>query len=297
MADRPLQLSLWLENALFRSVIGALRILPYERRMATMAWTCRRLIGPAVGYRKRALANLELIYPDRPAAERAAIADAVLEGFGRTVMENYSHDEFRARIAEHEITGPGLAAAEAALASGRAIIFSSGHWGNHEATRIALDQRGFKVGGLYKPMANPYFNAHYVESIAQVSGPVFPKGKEGTKDFLRFLSEGGHGFLLHDVFFHRGAWMDFLGKPARTALSAAELALKFDALLIPYFNTRRSDDPTRFEIELLEPIPHGPPREMMRALVDLLEDRVKEEPGHWMWIHRRWKGWEKAKTA
>ncbi|MEL6915831.1 MAG: lauroyl acyltransferase [Pseudomonadota bacterium] len=294
MAERPFQIGPWLENALFRSVIGVLRLLPYERRLAAMAWACRHVIGPAVGYRRRALANLALIYPEKSHRARRALADAVLETLGRTVMENYSHDEFRARIAEHDIEGPGLAAAEAAMAEGRAIIFTSGHWGNHEATRVALDQRGFKVGGLYKPMANPYFNAHYVESIAQVSGPVFPKGKEGTKDFLRFLSKGGHGFLLHDVFFHRGEWMSFLGQPAKTALSAAELALKFDAVLIPYFNTRLAEDPTRFRIELLAPVPHGAPREMTRTLMDLLEEKIASDPGQWMWIHRRWKWRERA---
>ncbi|MEO0676594.1 MAG: lauroyl acyltransferase [Pseudomonadota bacterium] len=285
----------WLQNALFVGVIGGLRRLPYERRMTTMSWLCRKVIGPLAGYRRRADTNLALIYPEKSSTERAAITDQVLDTFGRSIMENYSHAEFRERIATHEIEGPGLAAAEEARAAGRAIIFTSGHWGNHEATRIALDQRGFSVGGLYKPMENRYFNVHYEESIRHVSGPIFPKGKEGTKEFLRFLSKGGHGFLLHDIYFNRGEWMDFLGKPAKTAMSAAELAIRFDAVLIPYFNTRL-EDPNTFRIELCAPIAHTDARTMMREVMDLLEDRVANDPGQWMWIHRRWKNYETAKA-
>ncbi|MEM1234361.1 MAG: lauroyl acyltransferase [Pseudomonadota bacterium] len=283
----------WIENALFRSVIAALKLLPYDRRLNAMSWTTRRLIGPLVNYKRRALRNLSMIYPDWSDARRHDVADQVLDTLARTIIENYSPDDFRARIANHDIEGPGLAAALKAKDEGKAILFSSGHWSNHEATRTALDLKGFKVGGIYNPMKNPYFNEHYVESIAHVSGPIFPRGKEGLRGFLDFLRDGGHGFLLHDVYFKRGEWMNFLGKPARTAFSAADLALKYDALLIPYFNTRQPDG-VSFKIELCEPIPHTTPREMTRKLMDLLEEKIERDPGQWLWIHKRWKGQEEV---
>lgn len=292
----PFRPRLWLENSAFRGMVRLLQGIPYAQRLAVMSWLTRRVIGPAVGYRGRALRNLALIYPDKPLAERRAIADQVLDSMGRTVMENYSRKEFRANIATHQIEGPGLAAARAAQEAGRPIIFSSGHWSNHEATRTALDLAGFSVGAIYNPMKNQYFNQHYVESITDVSGPVFPRGRDGMRDFLQFLSKGGHAFLLHDVYFAKGLWFDFLGRPAKTAVSAAQIALRFDALLIPYFNTRQPDG-TRFKIELLEPIPHTDPAQMTRALMDLLEDRIAQDPGQWLWVHRRWKGKPPARPS
>ena len=122
-----------------------------------------------------------------------------------------------------------------------------------------------------------------------MSGPLCPKCKEGTRDFIRFLADGGHGFLLHDVYFGNGHWLEFLGQEAKTAFSAAELAIKLDALLIPYFNTRQPDGVT-IKIELKAPIEHGEPRVMMRQLTDLLEEKIAVDPGQWLWIHRRWKG-------
>ena len=287
--QRPPEPGHWLQNQLFRGVIASLSVLPYERRLAAMSWMSRRFIGPLAGYKARALKNLAMVYPEKSEAERQAIAERVLDSFGRSIMENYSRQEFRERIAKHEIHGPGLAAAQAAQEAGQPVIFSSGHYSNHEATRTALDLAGFKVGGLYKPMSNPYFNLHYVDSITEVSGPVFPLGKEGTKDFFHFLSNGGHGFLLHDVHYARGPKINFLGKPAKTALSAAELALKFDGLLIPYFNTRQPDG-VSFKIELCAPIPTSDPLTMTKELVGLLEEKIATDPGQWLWIHRRWKG-------
>ncbi|MEL6609873.1 MAG: lauroyl acyltransferase [Pseudomonadota bacterium] len=278
----------WIEDLGFRGLIRALHLLPYERRLATMGWFARKVIGPLAGYRDRALKNLAMVYPDKPEAERRAIADQALDTFGRTLIENYSRPEFRARIAKHTIEGPGLAVALEAQAQGRTVIFSSGHFGNHEATRTALDQAGFTIGAIYRPMKNPFVNRHYVESISEVSGPVFPRGRDGFKGFMDFLGNGGHAFLLFDVHAVKGQRLPFMGHEASTAFSAADLALRFDGLLIPYFNTRQPDGVT-FKIELEEPIPHGDPRDMMTELTSRLEARIERDPGQWLWIHRRWK--------
>ncbi|MGR3434071.1 MAG: lysophospholipid acyltransferase family protein [Shimia sp.] len=286
--SRARDLAFRAENAAFLALVRLLGLLPYGRRLAAWGWLARRVIGPVTGYRARALANLEQVYPGWTPARRRAVADRALEEFGRVTAENYSYDEFAARIATHEIGGAGLAPALEALAQGKPIIFSSGHWSNHEATRIKLDQLGFEVGGIYRPMKNPHFDKHYVEGLQRVSGPAFPQGREGTQAFLRFLSQGGQGFLLHDVFFARGKPLPLLGHEAMTSFAAAELALRFDALLIPYFGTRQADG-VSFEIELEAPVPHGTPDAMMRDLVDRLEARIARDPGQWFWIHRRWK--------
>ncbi|MEM6477943.1 MAG: lauroyl acyltransferase [Pseudomonadota bacterium] len=276
-------------NVVFNAIIGALKLLPYPQRLALMSWVTRRIIGPLIGYRRRTLDNLALIYPDMPIARRREIAEDVLDNVGRTIIENYSAEEFRARMAHFKIEGEGFEAAKKARSEGRAIIFSSGHWSNHEAAPMALDMAGFRMCGIYKPMANPYFNARYEARMAQVSGPIYPIGAKGTRDFMAYIRDGGHGYLLHDVYYDRGEWIDFLGKPAKTAISAAEIALRYDALLMPYFTTRQADG-ISFKIELYAPITPSDPITMTRDLVRHLDEKVAENPGQWLWIHRRWKG-------
>jgi KDO2-lipid IV(A) lauroyltransferase len=120
-------------------------------------------------------------------------------------------------------------------------------------------------------------------------GPVFPQGRAGTAGFVRHLKDGGQLVLLFDQDVPSGAVLPFLGHPARTALSAAELALRLKADLIPFFATRQPDGLT-FQVTLDAPIPHSEPETMMLAVTQALEARVLAHPGQWFWIHRRWKG-------
>ncbi len=288
-ADPPFRPDHYLVNLAARGLIGLALALPYPWRVAVMGWLMRRVIGPWAGYRTRALENLALVWPDLPEPERRAIAAASLDNAGRTLIENYSTRAFTARAAGIEPEGPGYAALVAARAAKRPVILVSGHFGNYEAARAALVARGFDIGGLYRNLSNRYFNAHYVRTMEAFGGPVFPQGRAGTAGFVRHLKAGGQLVLLFDQDVPGAPALDFLGQPARTALSAADLALRLNADLIPFFATRQPDG-LAFQVELDAPIPHGDPEDMMGAVTRALEARVRAHPGQWFWIHRRWKG-------
>jgi KDO2-lipid IV(A) lauroyltransferase len=247
-----------------------------------------RIIGPLAGYKRRALDNLALIWPDMPAMQRANIAARCLDNVGRTFIENYSADDFPERMAANQLTGDGVLALEQAVAGKKPVILVSGHYGNYEATRAALVARGLNIGGLYRDMKNPYFNAHYVKTMEAFGGPVFPQGRRGTAGFVRHLKEGGQLVLLFDQHVFNAPLFDFLGKPANTAVSAAELALRYDALLIPFYGIRQPDGLT-FQTVLEAPVPHSDPITMTQALSDSLAARIKNDPAQWFWVHRRWR--------
>ena len=78
-----------------------------------------------------------------------------------------------------------------------------------------------------------------------------------------------------------------MGEPALTALSAAELALKFDALVVPVYGIRRPD--LGFDLIVGQEIPKGNAEEMTQALNDDLEAQVRAHPEQWIWMHRRWR--------
>ena len=105
---------------------------------------------------------------------------------------------------------------------------------------------------------------------------------------VRFLSSGGMLGVLTDVHTVGGTALDFVGHPAMTALSAAKLALKYDALLVPVY-ARRNPDGLTFDVEFESPIPHSDPETMTRALNDSISARIRATPGQWYWVHRRWK--------
>jgi KDO2-lipid IV(A) lauroyltransferase len=137
-------------------------------------------------------------------------------------------------------------------------------------------------------MKNPWFNAHYVRAISGIGTPLFPRGRRGMADMVRHLRSGGVLGLLIDQHMRHGAELTFFGHRALTALSAAELALKYDALVVPTYGIRQPDG-LSFEVVVEAPIPHGPPEAMTQALNDSLERLVRQHLGQWLWIHRRWK--------
>jgi KDO2-lipid IV(A) lauroyltransferase len=204
------------------------------------------------------------------------------------LIEIYSGDEFVARAAAEPLKGEGLAALDEAHAAGRPVILVTGHFGNYDASRAALIARGYRVGALYRPMGAADFNAHYVEAISRIGTPVFPRGRAGLADMVRFLRSGGMLGLLIDQHMGHGVPLSFFGQPAMTALSAAELALKYDALVVPTYAVRRASG-LDFDIIIEPPIPHGTAEEMTQALNDSLERLVRQHLDQWFWIHRRWK--------
>ena len=275
-------------NAVIVAMIKLALALPYQPRVRLIGAMMSRIIGPLAGYRKRAMGHIAHIFPDMPTDARRALATACLNNSGRTLIENYSTKDMLTRMTGHPVTGPGLAALQTAQKAGRPVILVSGHFGNYEATRAALVEHGFSIGGLYRDMANPYFNAHYVKTMEAFGGPVFPQGRKGTSGFVRHLKSGGQLVLLFDQHVFHAPVLDFLGKPARTAVSAAELALRFDALLIPFYGIRQPDG-FGFECVLEAPIPHSDPLTMTQAMNDSISARIRANPEQWFWVPRRWR--------
>ena len=278
----------YLTNAFIVGLIRLALVLPYKTRIAFVAWVVQHVIGPVAGYRARALDNLSMIWPQMPQERRAEIASKCLNNVGRSFIENYSARDFPKRMAKNTPTGAGVAALEKAAEQGKPVILVTGHYGNYEAMRACLVARGYDIGGLYRNMKNPYFNAHYVQTMEAFGGPVFPQGRRGTAGFVRHLKEGGQLVLLFDQHVFGAPALDFLGQPANTALSAAELALRYDALLIPFYGIRQADG-VSFDTVLEAPVPHSDAVAMTQALNDSLTARVNADPEQWFWVHRRWR--------
>ena len=277
-----------LRNLALRGLISALLALPYRWRVPLCGWMMAYVIAPLAGYDKRVRENLALVMPDLPEAEVKRLMRAVPRNVGRTLIEIYSGDDFIARATAEPLKGEGLAALDAAHAAGRPVILVTGHFGNYDASRVALIARGFPVGALYRPMGDADFNAHYVKAISKIGTPVFPRGRAGLGDMVRFLRGGGMLGLLMDQHMGAGVALQFMGQPAMTALSAADLALKYNALVVPTYAVRREGG-LDFDIIIEKPIPHGTPEEMTQALNDSLDRLVRLHMDQWFWIHRRWK--------
>lgn len=286
--SQAFRLDYWLWDRALRIILWLLLRLPYGWRVPMFGWLTSRVVAPIAGYDRRVRENLARILPDLPPEEVRRIERAVPDNVGRTMIEMYSGPQFIARAARHAPTGPGLAELEAASAAGRPIIIVTGHFGNYNAARAALIARGHVIGGLYRPLDNPWFNKHYVAAMEGIGKPMFSRGRRGMGEMVRFLRGGGKLGLLIDQRMQQGAKLTFFGHEALTALSAAELALKYDALLLPVYAIRQPNG-LDFEIIVEAAIAPDTPEAMTQALNDSLEALVRQHPEQWFWIHRRWK--------
>jgi KDO2-lipid IV(A) lauroyltransferase len=94
--------------------------------------------------------------------------------------------------------------------------------------------------------------------------------------------------MLIDQHMGQGTALDFMGQPAMTALSAAELALKYNCLLVPVYGIRQADG-LHFDLVVEAPIAPSDAVTMTQALNDSLAAQVRRRPEQWFWVHRRWK--------
>lgn len=267
--------------------IRVARVLPYPMRVPFVGWMASNLIGRIAGYRGRVRDNLAFARPDLDPADVQRLMSRVPNNAGRNMIELYS-PEFATYARRSPVIGPGLPDVRKAREDGRPVIFVTGHFGSFNAARLAMMEQGFNMGVFYRPMANRPFNNHYVKAMTALSEPMFEQGRRGMMQMVKHLRSGGVLAILNDLNAHDGVPLDFFGKPALTSLATAEMALKFDALLVPVWGQRDADG-LNFTITVEAPIAHSNPVTMTREFNHRLEAAVRDNMEQWFWVHRRWK--------
>ncbi|WP_425092889.1 lysophospholipid acyltransferase family protein [Tropicimonas sp. S265A] len=265
------------------------RVLPFRARVklgGLLFGFAARVVSPV---RARILENVKLARPEMADADARRFCSAVGTQIGRTLTEILFGEEHQKKHLPFAVSGPGLAAIEAAQEAGQPILLISAHFGQWDAARIHLrDKMGLEVGALFRPLNNPYLNGVWKRGISASGEPLIPKGREGLRDLLAQLRAGKPMAILADQYQMNGVMLPFLGHDAMTALAAAELALKFDAVLVPVFCIRADAD-NRVEVTFHAPLPHTTPEEMMRAFNECASAQIGAHPDQWLWPHRRWK--------
>ena len=276
------------QDALVRLFLGLLALLPWRARLAVAGWLAAHVLGPLFGAHRRIRANLALVRPELPPAEVTRLCRAVSANAARTMIEHLQPEPFLRHARRAALEGPGVPALLEALETGRRVVLVSGHFGNYQVPRVLLAARGRASAGVYRPMNNPYTDARYVAALNRIAAPNFPRGRRGTMALLRHLRDAGAIALLNDQAMREGQPVPFFGRPALTMTSAAEMALKHDALLIPCYGVRAANG-VDFTAFFDTPVPPGDATRMTALLNASLERMVRAHPGQWFWMHRRWK--------
>jgi KDO2-lipid IV(A) lauroyltransferase len=279
-----------LESVGFAGFIGFMRLMDVERASALGGWLLRTL-GPKTGVQKTVMRNLRIAYPEMSPEARERLALDQWEQTGRAFAETAVMDRL---VAEGRIEVVGGERLEAIRAAGRPVVFVGGHFANFETMAAAIVGAGVPCQITYRATNNPYVDAQIRAARARYGIRLFaPKGGDGARELLAGMARGESVALMNDQKFAEGPEVQFFGQPVNAAPGPTRLALRFGTVLQPMSVVRLPG--VRFRLTVHEPIEPertgDRPADIVRgvqAITSFIEDRVRENPVDWFWVHKRW---------
>jgi len=284
----------WLVSRLVRVIFAALRALGPDRASNLGAWAGPK-IGPWTRNHRHTMENLRLAFPDETEAEREAIALDAWANLGRTVCE-YPHldvlfDGDGRRVESDDATKAHLRAMRDA---GRPVLIFCAHLANWELPAVVAHALGQRAAILYRTPNNPHVAADIVAMREPIMGTLIPAGIAAPIRMAEALDSGINLGMLVDQRFGRGPRVPFFGHPVAANPFIARLARRFE---VPVHGMRAIRLPgNRFSLELTGPL--DLPRdaagkidtEAATAMINrVIEGWVRQHPGQWLWMHRRWR--------
>ncbi len=270
-------------------VTGIMRCLPFAF-VSGLGAAVVKLIGPLSSKRHIVETGLRTAFPEKSDTEIKALVRAQWDNLGRTFAEFPVTDRLKPFEKNSRITIVGL---EHFRANQPAILIS-GHFANWEIMATVLTQSDHTVRITYRKINNPLIDAR-VRKQREAYGTKFLVKKSshaGGRELFEALRSGESIAILNDQKFNTGIEVPFFGEPAMTAPGAVRLALKTGHPLLPMIVTR---DKSRFTVTFYPPIELSKTGQRdadvlsgVKRVVAFTEDRIRENPAQWFWVHRRW---------
>jgi len=278
---------LWMGRRYSRMPAGA------GRRMGAGLGTMMRYLSPR--HYRIVITNLRLAFgQEKGDQEIAAIARACYRHLGKCLMEFIRLPAMTAEEIRRVTCYESREHLEAALAAGSGVILLTGHLGNWEivGARIAAD--GYPLNVIARAQRDDRLT-EYIRETRQTSGMRVLHREESVRGSLKAL-RSNHlvGMLLDQNAGDEGIFVDFFGHLASTAPGAAAFALRTGAAVVPTFGRRNPDDTHTIIFQEAVPLVRtGDLKEDIRAntarYTKIIEERIRQEPEQWFWLHKRWK--------
>jgi KDO2-lipid IV(A) lauroyltransferase len=245
-------------------------------------------------HRRLALTQLAWVYGPGRATRR--IAHEVFENLGRLIVESFCLARLTPAEVKRRVDFEGMDNLWRALERGRGCLVLTAHFGAFELMPAAVSLAfGRRINIVARRMDWETAHQLLVRLRLRTGNPTITKGR-AMRRLIRLLEAGEVVGLLPDqsVTRREGVFVDFLGRPACTNKGVALMALYTGAPVVPfrieYLGRGRHRVAFFPEVELIRT---GDRKRDAFANTELfsriIEEWVRERPGHWFWMHRRWK--------
>jgi len=296
---RPLTLYLVrpIETVVLHVLHAILSLLPVAIASA-LGGAVARSIGPRLGLSRRARKSIARAFPELDAAAVEGLVREMWDNLGRVAAE-MPHLPRMKVFDSDPLPGPtrieviGREHLDEGVRRGKPIIFFNAHIGNWEIGPLVSLRCGVPVHIVYRSANNPWADRLFLAARRDIVGGMIPKGAEGARLMIKAL-QGGHSLgMLVDQKMNDGIAVPFFGREAMTAPALAQLAARYDCTVLPAWVERL--DGVRFRVRIEPPLPipvtgdrHADILAMMTAVNARIEAWIRERPGQWLWLHKRW---------
>lgn len=259
-------------------------------------WAFKLLKSP----RRKALKNLQRIYPEMAQDERLRIVEACFRHFGSHFCESVSIGRFSDQEMTELFDIEGFEIIEDLLESGRGFFLHTGHYGSFE---MAIYPCGLKIPNYHavvRPLDNPKIHEDLMAVRGRTGARILTKAGVGLK--MRGAVKRGQAVAIiidQHVRPAVGIQVPFLGHPAWTSAMLASLAVRMSAPVVPF--TCVPADGGRYRLTFHAPLmadsqKNGAGSSTDERVADLtaqvlrqVENDIHNHPEWWLWMHRRWR--------
>ncbi len=284
----------WMLRNVARTVDGLARILPLSwlRAIATGLAYLIYLLCPS--RQRLARENIRKVFGDQfSAAQQRSIVLQSTINICKTMIELFKMRYMTPEQVKALVSLEGAEHLQQVLAEDRGAVVFTAHFGNWELGGARFAAEGLPVTVLARDSNEPVC-ARLINQARQHHNIEVVR-RQDIRDMIRVLRDNrGLGILPDQHAAEGGIEVNFLGRPASTAIGPAVLSRHTGCALVPFF-TRRLTNGT-FHIQVLPPLPlpqtddHDQfARQLMQQVNDVIGEQIRRYPEQWLWLHDRWK--------
>ncbi len=274
-------------------ILGIFWTLPVDWASNLGGWLARQ-IGARLPVNRRAIQHLRIALPDIAETACRRIIAGMWDNLGRLVAE-YPHLGTIADPASGRVEVVGAERLAEVRDAGRPFIVISAHMANFELMPISAYRRGYNLTVVSRPVNNPLIQRILLYFRQRPTGNwgKIPKGVDGARQALKLMEQGLNLGVLVDQRSSQGIALPLFGRPARTNLGIAKLAIDYDVAVFPAHLERLGGARFRLSVEAPLQRPNlddkqAEAKAMMTEVNQILERWIRERPQDWLWLHRRW---------
>ena len=234
--------------------------------------------------------NLQQCFPDMSDKEREKLLRANFQASGIGIMEVAIAWWWPRKKLEQLVRFENLDYLR--QAEGEGIILLILHFTTIEIAGALICLR-HGVNATYREHKNPVFEYMQRRQRRRYSSASDLLGREDVRGMLRVLRSGGTVWYAPDQDYgpRHSVFVPFFGVNTATVTGTSRLAKIGKARVIPMVVTRQNDD-SGYTAKVYAPwqnFPQGDEVEDARRVNRFIEERVREYPEQYMWLHRRFK--------